>query len=350
MPPEGTNAPFYGWRTEMVGTTNGGVDPTGGRREPAGRRTHGAAVLGLGLAAVGRPAYITSGRDGDLPGVRSIIALRARAHALLDAAADLNICFVDAARSYGLAEDFLGSWLRQRQEAPFVASKWGYTYTAGWRVDAAQHEVKDHSSQSFERQLAETSDLLAPWLRLYQVHSLTLESPLWTDQELLERLAGLRAEGVDIGFSTSGPGQAQAVRRGLEVTVDGTALFASVQTTWNLLEPSAGEALAEAHAAGVRVIVKEALANGRLIDRRGAAGSRLDWLSRRHDVGIDAVALAAALAQPWCDVVLCGAVTVPQLRSNAGAPALAATIGATELLPPESPEQYWFTRSQLAWG
>ena len=33
----------------------------------------------------------------------------------------------------------------------------------------------------------------------------------------------------------------------------------------------------------------------------------------------DVTALSAALAQPWADVVLLGAATVPQLRSNLAA-------------------------------
>ncbi|MEV6495282.1 hypothetical protein AB0M20_42700, partial [Actinoplanes sp. NPDC051633] len=79
--------------------------------------------------------------------------------------------------------------------------------------------------------------------------------------ELHERLAAL---GVVIGVSTSGPAQAEAIRAALRVRVDGKPLFRSVQATWNLMEPSAGPALAEAHDAGCMVIVKEALANGRL--------------------------------------------------------------------------------------
>jgi aryl-alcohol dehydrogenase-like predicted oxidoreductase len=39
-------------------------------------------------------------------------------------------------------------------------------------------------------------------------------------------------------------------------------LFQTVQATWNLLERSAGAALAEAHAAGCGVIVKEAVPTG----------------------------------------------------------------------------------------
>lgn len=43
--------------------------------------------IGLKLAAVGRPGYITTGRDRDLPVDRRVAAMRDRARSLLDAAA-----------------------------------------------------------------------------------------------------------------------------------------------------------------------------------------------------------------------------------------------------------------------
>lgn len=48
-------------------------------------------------------------------------------------------------------------------------------------------------------------------------------------------------------------------------------LFDCVQVTWNLLEQSAGAALREAHQAGMDIIVKEGMANGRLTQRNPAA-------------------------------------------------------------------------------
>lgn len=309
----------------------------------------GAAQLGLGLAAVGRPGYITLGRDTDLPTDRSPAALEARAHALLDAATAAGIGYVDTARSYGRAEQFLASWLRGSGAGPFVASKWGYRYTAGWRTDAGQHEVKEHSRAAFERQWAETRDLLGPWLRLYQVHSLTADSPLWTDGALLAALAEVRAGGVELGFSTSGPAQADTVRRGLALTVDGRSLFTSVQTTWNLLERSAGDALADAHAAGTRVVVKEALANGRLAAAGSPATAGLARAARELGVAVDTVVLAAVLAQPWADVVLSGAVTVAQLESNLRATELAVGPDVADLVVPEPAPEYWAGRSRLPW-
>jgi aryl-alcohol dehydrogenase-like predicted oxidoreductase len=306
------------------------------------------ARLGLGLAAIGRPAYITSGRDRDLPGSRSRDDLRARAHALLDRAYALGIRYLDAARSYGDAEQFLGSWLDTRAVPDvFVASKWGYRYVGGWRRNAERHEVKSHDLATFTSQLAETRALLGDRLRLYQVHSVTPDSPLLADRPLLDRLAALRDEGVEVGVSTSGPDQGEAIGRVLALSAGGRRLFTSVQATWNLLETSAGPALAAAHRDGVRVVVKEAVANGRLAGYE--VDSPLALVADRHGVGADAVAIGAVLAQPWCDVVLSGAVTPRQLASNATAVALApGELDALASLA-EPADAYWAARAARAW-
>lgn len=297
------------------------------------------AALGLGLAALGRPAYITTDREADLPAARPPAAMRSRTHEMLDAATALGIRYVDTARGYGAAEDFLADWLAAAPAAPFVASKWGYRYTADWRPDATRHEVKDHSLAMLDRQWAETTDRLGRWLRLYQVHSLTVDSPLFDDAALLTRLGEIRAQGVRLGFSTSGPEQAAAIGRGLGLTVDGVPLFTSVQSTWNLLEPSAGPALAAAHDGGARVVVKEALANGLLARHPALQGTE----------PADRIALGAALAQPWADVVLTGAVTVPQLESNVAATGLTVDADAFSGLA-SAPEAYWAARSRRSWS
>ncbi|WP_328475903.1 aldo/keto reductase [Actinoplanes sp. NBC_00393] len=290
----------------------------------------GVARIGLGLAAVGRPGYINLGRDRDLPPARTVPAMRERAHTLLDAAYAAGVRYFDVARSYGRAEEFLAGWLPGHAEA-IAGSKWGYTYTANWQVEAEAHEVKDHSVATFERQLGESRALLGDRLTLYQIHSVTPDSPALTDRELHRRLAG---QGAVVGLSTSGPAQADAIRAALEIEVDGRPLFRSVQATWNVLEPSAGPALAEAHAAGCAVIVKEALANGRLASAD------------------DAVALAAALHQPWATIVLSGAATSAQLTSNLRAATLILAADDLDRLAAlaEPAETYWRTRAALPWS
>lgn len=311
--------------------------------------------MGLGLAALGRPAYINLGHDEDLAGDRAVDALRARTAEVLDAAWQAGIRYVDAARSYGRAEEFLAAWLRGRaaDRQPVIGSKWGYEYVGDWQVDAETHEVKEHSPAMFARQLDETRALLGEALDLYQVHSLTLDSGALDDAVLLDALGQLRADGTAVGASLSGPRQADTLARALEVERDGVRLFATVQATWNLLEPSVGPALAAAHDAGVGVILKEVVANGRLTPRGGAAADlgRLDRVADRHGATADAVALAAALAQPWVDVVLSGAATVAHLHANLRAFDVALDADDLDALGElaEDPEAYWEHRGALEW-
>ncbi|MDH3398247.1 MAG: aldo/keto reductase [Acidimicrobiia bacterium] len=301
--------------------------------------------LGLGLAALGRPGYLNLGHGVDLAGRRTIEALEQHTHDVLDKARQAGIRYVDAARSYGRAEAFLASWLATRNIAPgeiTVSSKWGYRYTAGWRIAAETHEIKDLTVGHLDSQYQETLRLLCPHLKLYQIHSATLD--VLSDRAVLERLAAIRGEGAIIGLSASGPWQSETIRRAIDIEVDGARLFGTIQATWNLLEPSTGPILAKAHADGVGVIVKEALANGRLTTRDRTAAARLrQW---RPGVAPDVAALAAALAQPWADVVLSGAATVDQLSSNLEA----LTVEPGELpAMAESPELYWSKRSSLTW-
>ena len=317
-----------------------------------GRTGLAVSPIGLGLAALGRPAYITSGREGDLGGDRSVDAMRRRTHEVLDAAYAAGVRYFDAARSYGRAEEFLSSWLGARGIGPgevSVGSKWGYEYTGGWRMDAEKHEVKNLTAEMLRRQLGETREKLGGHLGLYQIHSATLESGVLEDDEVLRELRDLKGTGVAVGLSVTGPRQARTIELALR-----TGVFDCVQATWNLLERSAADALARAHEAGMGVIVKEALANGRLVGGDGSEDERLRPLldaARERGLGPDALAIAAALHQPWASVVLSGAATVGALRSNLSALGTRYDEELDRRLRPlrEDPERYWSKRSSLPW-
>jgi aryl-alcohol dehydrogenase-like predicted oxidoreductase len=312
--------------------------------------------VGLGLAALGRPGYINLGHGEDLAGDYDRSAMERRAHMVLQSAYDRGVRYFDAARSYGLAEKFLASWLdRFEPRDVTIGSKWGYTYTADWQVQAKSHEVKDHSLPVLRRQWGESLALLKDHLNLYQIHSATIESGVLENAEVLNELARLKAIGVRIGISLSGPDQAAALRQALEARVDGALLFDVVQATWNLMEQSAGPALLEASRAGLGVIIKEALANGRLTERNTALDFSLPMLKRaatQLGTDVDAIALAACLAEPFADVVLSGATTINQLESNLRAPALTLSEETRrELLTlAEEPQKYWATRKQMVWN
>lgn len=269
------------------------------------------ARIGLGLAALGRPGYINLGHDQDLPRGREVDDLRSLTHELLEQAWQAGVRYFDAARSYGLAESFLGEWLTpERRSQLTIGSKWGYTYVADWKHDADTHEVKDHTLGTFERQWPETLRALGGPPDFYLVHSLTSDSPALDDPKLLNRLRELVDTGVRVGLSTSGPRQAETLRKALSLNTP----FTAVQSTWNVLEPSAGPALAEAHDAGWFVVVKEAVANGRLTAKAGE--TPFNVFAEKHGVAPDALAIGAAADQPWADIVLSGATTPSNSRAT----------------------------------
>jgi aryl-alcohol dehydrogenase-like predicted oxidoreductase len=309
--------------------------------------------LGLGLAALGRPGYMTLGHGEDLPAERTQEAMLHHAITVLDAAWAAGVRYYDVARSYGAGELFLNTWLRIRNIDPSevtVGSKWGYTYTADWKVNAEQHEVKDHSLATLRRQIAESSTLLGNWLKLYQIHSATLESGVLDKSDVLDELARLRDGGLVIGLSVTGVQQSAILEKAMTLVRGGSPLFGSVQATWNLLERSAGPMLAQAHRQGWLVIIKEGLANGRLTSRGLPDDSPLKHLSQQQQLPIDALALSAIVAQPWVDIVLSGAATVPHLLSNLKA-------DKTSFAAPEEmdkiqiePETYWQQRGRMTWN
>lgn len=316
--------------------------------------------LGLGLAALGRPGYINLNHAADLAHNYDVAAMETHAHQVLDAAWAGGVRYFDAARSYGRAEAFLGSWLRSRRievGAVTVGSKWGYTYTADWQVQAAHHEIKEHSLPVLQRQWAETQANLGGYLDLYQIHSATLDSGVLENSAVLRELARLKAGGTAIGLSLSGANQAEVLGKAIEIELEGIRLFDAVQATWNLLEPSAGPMLAQAQAAGMGIIIKEALANGRLTPRNSDPDfapklARLTTEARRLGTTIDALALAAVVAQPWVSVALSGAATVQHIQSNLQATRVAWDDEAAAELASlaEAPGAYWRHRSNLAWN
>ena len=243
-----------------------------------------------------RPRPTTSARTARLE------AMEARSHEVLDAAWAAGIRYLDAARSYGYAERFLASWLRARDVDPTDghgrarSGATGTSASGGWTRRSTRSRTT--RSRCSGRSSPESRALLGPWLRLYQVHSATLESGILADAAVLAR-ARAPARGGRARHRAErqrpAPGGRDPRARSRSASTASTR-SRCVQATWNVLEPSAGAALAEAHDAGWGVIVKEALANGRLLEDepRSVAGRR----PRASGTGADVVALAAVLAQP----------------------------------------------------
>ncbi|MEM6805021.1 MAG: aldo/keto reductase [Bacteroidota bacterium] len=316
--------------------------------------------LGLGMAALGRPGYINLGHAEDLGRRYGKEEMQQHAHVVLDIAWEKGVRYFDTARSYGLGELFLGNWLKEKgldKSQVLISSKWGYTYTANWQIEAEKHEVKEHSLTVLDRQWKESQETLGKYLDLYQIHSATLESGVLENIAVLNRLAELKSQGVAIGLSSSGTKQTETLKRALEIEIDGKRLFDSFQSTYNILEQSVAPVLESASSEGLSIIVKEALANGRLTVRNTAeefadSFQVLEKVAQELETNIDSLSLAFVLQHSWADQVLSGAAQKEHLFSN---------LKAAEVHIPdeymtqlnqlkESPEEYWQKRKDLSWN
>ncbi|MFY0601105.1 MAG: aldo/keto reductase [Cyclobacteriaceae bacterium] len=311
--------------------------------------------LGLGLAALGRPGYINLGHHEDLQDDYDEKKMERQTHQMLDKAYEMGIRYFDAAQSYGKAETFLSSWLKARAPKDIlVGSKWGYYYTADWSVQAEKHEIKEHTIERLNLQWPESKSRLDPYLKLYQIHSATFESGVLKNTDVLDRLYAIKSEGYEIGLSVSGVSQSEVIEAALQVKIENQPLFGSVQATYNVLEQSTEEALKKAHDSGLRTIIKEGVANGRLTSRNDQASyvTILQQIANKHQVDVDAIALAFLLEKPFVSTVLSGAATEEHLISNLQASKIHLDLSDDlVLLNMDKPSAfYWDERSKLSWN
>ena len=196
-------------------------------------------------------------------------------------------------------------------------------------------------------------NILGDYIDLYQIHSATFESGVLENSDVHKALHKCKTEnGVAIGLSVSSPKQDEVIHKAMTIEVDGVKLFDSVQCTFNLLEQRPATCLLEAHEAGMDVIIKEGMANGRVLQN-----PIIQEYSKKLSCSPDQLALACILAQPFQPRVLSGAVTPDQLESNLGAEAIAETLRADPVMLAEimdktrmDSETYWSDRSNLAWN
>ncbi|WP_179022493.1 aldo/keto reductase [Winogradskyella forsetii] len=313
--------------------------------------------IGLGLAALGRPDYINIRSKTDID--KSVEAFKANALKVLDKSYQLGIRDFDVAPSYGLGEQFLMDWNTSRAyKAINLSTKFGYTYVANWEVGfSGKHEIKEHSIDKLNEQW-DVSKALLPNLKIYQIHSATLESGVLSNDAVLRRLHEIKQKHhIKIGISSSGTEQVSIIQKALKISFDGEELFDSYQVTFNVLEHSTFEILKALLAKGKTIIIKEALANGRVFRNEKfndylQAYTYLELLSAKYNVGIDAIAIRFIMQYLEPTLVLSGASDLQQLKQNLKA--LDFELNDNEILKLKSlsvsPEHYWQERSDLKWN
>ena len=311
--------------------------------------------LGLGTAALGRPHYINV-RQEDMRAF-DLEVFKQQGFAVLEKAYQLGIRYFDAAPGYGLAEALVLEWLRTKDDPTIkIATKWGYTYVADFDKNASIHEVKEHSLSKLNEQW-EVSKAFLPHLRVYQIHSVTLETGVLENKLILERLEFLKQEcNIQIGITTTGANQVELIKRALDVSVEGEQLFDAFQVTYNILDQSLKNISDRLIAANKSIIIKEALANGRLFRNKKYSNydslyDLIEKLAMKYSVGIDAIALNFCTLTMPESMVLSGASNILHIEENIKAATFEMTEEEVEQLSLFGIEEsvYWNERKQLVW-
>src|SRR5690606_748387 len=224
--------------------------------------------IGLGMASIGRPRYINIKQD-ESNEVFSLENFKEKGKVAIENAYKSGIRHFDTSPGYGIAESLLIDWLKEKKDPSItVSTKWGYTYVADFDPNATEHEVKEHSIDKLKEQWTVSRKLL-PYLKIYQIHSATLESRVLENSEVLSRLHSIKkSHKIHIGLSTTGDNQVEVLQKAMDIFIEGEQLFQSFQCTYNILEQSIKKIKNKLYHLEDRLIMKEAMANGRLIPNR----------------------------------------------------------------------------------
>jgi aryl-alcohol dehydrogenase-like predicted oxidoreductase len=313
--------------------------------------------IGLGLAALGRPDYINIRSEHDVD--KSIEGFKTNALNVLDASYNLGIRDFDVAPSYGFGEQFLLEWHTSRQHKDVnLSTKFGYTYVANWEVGfSGKHEIKEHSLNKLNEQW-EVSKALLPNLKIYQIHSATLDSGVLQNKDVLSRLHELKKENhLKIGITSSGTAQVKIIEEAQNIVLDDEDLFDSYQVTFNIFEQSCFDISKQLIGKGKTIIIKEALANGRVFRNSNFPEHKsvydyLEQLSNKYAVGIDAIAIRFIIDVLEPSIVLSGGSNSIQIEQNLKA--LDFKLDHKDVLKLKSfavsPNNYWKERSDLKWN
>jgi aryl-alcohol dehydrogenase-like predicted oxidoreductase len=312
--------------------------------------------LGLGTAALGRPQYINI-RTKNIQKT-DLDAFRKHSFSVLEEAYALGMRYFDTAPGYGLAEALVLEWLQTKNDPTIeIATKWGYTYTANFDKNAIIHEVKEHSLAKLNAQWDFSKQLL-PYLKVYQIHSATIETGVLENLKVLERLASLKKEhNLKIGLTTTGANQAEVIKKALNITVNGASLFDLFQVTYNFLDQSILKVSEELIQKNKSIVIKEALANGRVFRNESYPHYNkmyevLESISKKHNVGVDAISLKYCEQTIPNSIILSGASTIRQLQENLKADTFMLSSQDLALLDAfKTPAHYyWSERKKLTWN
>jgi aryl-alcohol dehydrogenase-like predicted oxidoreductase len=254
--------------------------------------------------------------------------------AVIDAALDAGVTFLDTADVYGSgggSEEIIGRALVGRRDRVVLATKFGWQREEDGVPCGTREHIRKAVAASLRR-------LQTDWIDLYQYHRPDEVTPV---EETLGALDELVREGIVRAIGSSNFTASLLEEADAAVRANGVAPFATEQSQYSLLRRDAeAELLPACERLGVGFIPYFPLASGLLTgkvrrDRPPEAGTRLHGrdvdnadldrverlqaLAEEWGVSLLDVAVGSLVAQPAVVSVIAGATKPDQVRANAAA-------------------------------
>jgi aryl-alcohol dehydrogenase-like predicted oxidoreductase len=259
--------------------------------------------------------------------------------AVIEAALEEGITFIDTSDSYGASEEFIGEVLEGRRDDVVLATKFGSKVRGGGDADFDARGSRRYIRRAVERSLRR---LRTDWIDLYQMHVPDPKTPI---EETLAALDDLVHDGKvryigHSNFTAWALADAEWVAR-----TKGYERFVSAQNEYSLLKRGVeAELLPACEHYGVGMLPYFPLVSGlltgkyrrgepipegsryqvwglgkQLTDERFDLVEKLEAYAAERGVTIVDVAIGALAAQPVVASVITGATTPDQVRANAAA-------------------------------
>lgn len=230
--------------------------------------------IGYGAFKIGRNVGTKYDRAYELPDDTTV------AH-LLNGILDLGITYIDTAPAYGASEEHIGRAISRRRGEFTLSTKVGEFFENGVvRYDFSSAAVRQSVEASLRRLRTDVLDIVF-------IHSTHDDLRIVEQTDVVATLLSLRDAGLIRGIGLSGY-TTEACRAAM-------AWADALMVEYHPGEESLAPVIAEAHAAGVAVIVKKALASGRLSAT---------------------TALSFVLSNPAVTCVAVGSLNLDNLREN----------------------------------
>lgn len=210
---------------------------------PLGQTGLTVSRIGLGTTQLGRNTDVKYPKAFALPSDE-------RVSDLLDTALTSGVNLIDTAPAYGASEARLGAFLGSRRERFVLSTKCGEQYSNGRSIyDFSARALTASLETSLKRLQVDHVDILL-------LHSDGRDVEILTQTDALEALGSLKQSGKAraIGISAKTRDGIREACRNLDV----------IMAPFSQRDPSLGEALREAHEAGLGVLAIKGLFSGHL--------------------------------------------------------------------------------------